>query len=143
MKTTKNRLFKALVTVMLLIIMAFAVTGCIPNPNESTETLGTTDALPKIEAPYTPMVVVEHTETTVTLHATCNCNVDIRIEVVYGQQEHELTKLISLNEGETKELTINDFAPDYYSDEAIITHVSGSASHTAPIETEEIWWELQ
>lgn len=142
MKTTKNRLFKILATVMLLIIMAFAVTGCIPdNTRESAETLGTD--LPSREAPYIPLIEAEHTETTVTVHANFNCDVNITIEVVYGQQEHELTKLISLNEGETKELTINDFAPDYYSDEAIITHVSGSASRTAPIETEEIWWELQ
>lgn len=142
MKTTKNRLFKTLTTVMLLLIIVFTVTGCIPNPNESTETLGN-DALPKREAPFIPLVDVEHTETTVTLHATCNCDVGIRIEVVYGQQGHALTKLISLNEGETKELTINDFVPDYYSDEAIITHVSGYVKLTAPIETEEIWLELQ
>ena len=137
MKTTKNRLFKTLTMVMLLFIMAFTVTGCTPNPSESTETLGN-DALPKREAPYIPFVNAEHTETTVTLHATCNCDVNIAIEVVDGQQEYTLTKSISLNENETKELTINDFVPDYYSDEAKITRVGFSASRTAPIEAETV-----
>lgn len=136
MRTKKNRLFKTLATVMLLFIMAFTVTGCIPdNTRESTETFGTD--VPSREAPFIPLVdVVECTETQLTLHANFNCDIKITIEIVDGQYKTESGQSFSLNKNTTTELTINDFVSDYYSDEAIITHISFSASRTEPIEIE-------
>lgn len=110
MTRTKNRLFKTLVTVTMLFIMAFTVAGNVFAESKAAEgsTVGVVD--------------VDYTETTVTVRANCSCNVKITIMVKDGQQNSTLTALFSLI-NETKELTINDFVTNYYSDEAVITNL--------------------
>lgn len=106
MRTKKNRLFKTLVTVMLLFIMTFTVTGCNPDIEKKA--------------------FIKHTKTTVTLTFNYNCYVEITIKVLDGQKEDTLTKSININKNDVgvETLRIEDFVSDYYySDEAIITEI--------------------
>lgn len=105
MTRTKNRLFKTLVTVMLLIIIAFTVTG-----NAFAESA----EVPTLKATYTPKAV--------TLSANFNCTVEVKFNVQECQNYFIFTAKRHLTANEPVEIKIEEF----FSDEAIVTGIISS-----------------
>lgn len=121
MTRTKNRLFKTLVTVMLLFIMAFSVTGNVFA--ESTDVSAVKET-----------VNVYYTQKTVTLTANYNCSVRITINVQKKQGPLIFKSTYNLTANEPIELNVEELFAD---ETAIITEVSGDTVEPTASGTEQ------
>lgn len=121
----KGRLF--ILICAMLICLASVGCGVKENVSEIEEdSEDETEVKSNITKPYVsnitkPYVIVKYSETEIVVFSGITCSFSLDVSIRDGDFESDNTyKDFQISEGETITLTIEDLAPDFFSDKAII-----------------------
>ena len=114
----KRRLF-ILISAMLICI---ALVGCSVNTDDLVENTEITEIKTKS---INATVVSKFNEKEIIVYSDTSCFFNLTVSILDENTKSENTyKDFEISKGETITLTIDDLAPDFFSEEAIITYVS-------------------
>lgn len=119
----KRRLF-ILIYAMLICL---ALVGCGESKDDSSSSEDSEDA--KVPHTINASVIAKYSEKEIVIYSDTSCFFDLEVSVSDEESESEITfKKIQISEGKTITLTLEDLAPGFFSDRAIITKVTEISS---------------
>lgn len=115
----KRRLFILIYAMLICLVLV----GCGNSKDDSSYSEDSEDE--KVPNTINASVIAKYSEKEIVIYSDTSCFFDLEVSVSDEESESKITfKKIQISEGKTITLTLEDLAPGFFSDRAIITKVS-------------------
>lgn len=112
----KRRLFILIYAMLICLVLV----GCGNSKDDSSSSEDE-----KVPHTINAQVIAKYSEKEIVIYSDTSCFFDLEVSVSDEENESEITfKKIQISEGKTITLTLEDLAPGFFSDRAIITKVT-------------------